>query len=137
MNESSFNKTVRLAAIFREIYFSKSPDWKVICLAILQELGLSQFGQALQTRRQDWEFLGPTLLDAMDKDQVYQRCIKVLDAVKKNPSQTYDELADLTGFHRTTVQQTLNALELGGIDFNKSFAETENGRPKVLKQLPQ
>jgi hypothetical protein len=136
MNTSEIERTVEIAALFRELYCNKNPDCKAVCLALLGLLELHDFGQELQQLRQDWKALVPCLLKSPDIAKLHDRCFSVMTAIAQHPRCTYELISNATNYSEQTVRQTVNSLIQGGVPINQeTVGKAGNGRPKVVLSL--
>lgn len=132
MNQTEIDRTIKLAPVLRELFCESEPNYKLVSLALLQLAGLETLGLILQERKQDWKSISESLVETVDFTSLYQRCTKIVGAIRKNPALSYAEISTITGYSVTTVRQTINSLSKGGLKLNQMTAPTKNGRPKTL-----
>ena len=117
-----------LVPILRSL-LAKDPDYKSLALLALTYLGYEELGYVLAERRQDWKKLFEVLHLNLKEDPHWARTQMILGAISQSP-QELDQIAESSGLNRTTVSQTINALDKGGYPIAYEHTGDSNGRPR-------
>jgi biotin operon repressor len=130
MDTQSIKKTELLAPIVRGLE-KDLPDYKSLSLLALKYFGFDELGYVIADRRQDWQRIFQTLVSMLKDDSAWIRIHTLLGSLSSTP-QELDQLHEKSGLGRTTISQTINALERGGYTIPFDTSNGTGGRGKRL-----
>jgi biotin operon repressor len=128
MDNNAIAKTQALAPILRGLEQAK-PDWKDISIMLLHYFDFEELSYALADRRQDWQAIAQALLPRLKEESAWIRIQSILSVLSESP-QELDQLAQASGLGRTTISQTINALDRGGYSIPFEQSGDQEGRPR-------
>lgn len=128
MDVIAIAKTEALAPILRQLEQPK-PDWKTVSVGLLVYFGFEELSYTLADRRQDWQAIAQSLLPRLKEESAWIRIQAILAALSVTP-QELDQLAQRADLNRTTVSQTINALDRGGYSLPFEQTGDREGRPR-------
>lgn len=128
VDKNSVTQTEDLAPIVRGLSQSK-PNYNDLSVRLLQFFGYEELGCVLAERRQDWQSVFCALRSKLIEEAAWIRIETVLRSLSATP-QELDQLAQTTGLSRTTISQTINALERGGYAISFEHSPDRDGRPR-------